>query len=217
MRTTIFMADDHAILRDGLRLLLETQPNLNVIGEAANGRDAVREATFYHPDIVIMDITMPDLNGIEAMQQIQEICPTTRVIILSMHGTTKHILRAFQAGANGYLLKESASTEVIKAVHKVCAGQCYLSQKISDPTIIDYLRQPETNETEDLLAVLSSREREVLQLVVEGKSSAEIANLLCLSINTVKTYRSRLMQKLNLNDLPSLVKFAVQYGLTPPE
>jgi len=136
--------------------------------------------------------------------------------MLSMHGAATYIVRALQAGADGYLLKESARTEIIRAVHAVYAGRRYLSQKIADQTIDDYLYQRKPGQTADPLAQLSAREHEVLQLVVEGKASAEIANLLCLSPNSVKTYRSRLMQKLNLNDLPSLVKFAIQHGLTPP-
>jgi RNA polymerase sigma factor (sigma-70 family) len=217
MSINIFLADDHPVLLDGLRLMLETQADLKVIGTADNGREAVRQVTRCQPEVVIMDITMPELNGIEAMRQICEVCPSTHVIILSIHSTIKHILQALQAGADGYLLKESASTEVIKAVHAVYAGRRYLSQKISDRAIDNYLRQQETNQVEDPLAQLSSREREVLQLVVEGKSSAQIADLLCLSLNTVKTYRSRLMEKLNLRDMPSLVKFAIQSGLIPPE
>jgi len=216
MTISIFLVDDHPVLVEGLSLLLETQPNFKVVGISDNGRDAVRQVAQCRPEIVFMDITMPELNGLEAMRQIQQVCPATHVIILSMHGTDKHILPAFQAGARGYLLKESAGTEVIKAVHAVHANQRYLSQKISDQTIEDYLRQSETDEAIDPLAQLSPREREVFQLVVEGNSSSEIAGLLSLSPSTVKTYRSRLMQKLNLCDLPSLVKFAVQHGLTPP-
>ena len=217
MSITIFLADDHPVLLDGLRLLLETQTDLKVIGTADNGREAVQQIAHCCPQVVILDITMPDLNGLEAMQQIRELCPATRVIILSMHGTTNYILRALQAGADGYLLKGSGSMEVIKAIHAVYAGRRYLSKKISDQAVDDYMRQQQSAVVEDPLACLSCREREVLQLVVEGKSSADIATMLCLSPNTVKTYRSRLMEKLRLNDVPSLVKFAIQYGVTPPE
>lgn len=217
MKIMIFLVDDHRVLLDGLRLLLETQADLKVIGMAENGRDAVHQVIHTCPDVVIMDITMPDLNGIEATRQIRAACPASHIIILSMHGTSKHILPALQAGADGYLLKGSASTEVIRAVHAVHAGRRYLSQKIAEQEIDDYIRQSATSEANDPLANLSYREREVLQLVVEGKSSADIASLLCLSPNSIKTYRSRLMQKLNLADVPSLVKFAVQHGLTPPD
>jgi DNA-binding NarL/FixJ family response regulator len=160
---------------------------------------------------------MPELNGIEAVQGIGEVCSSTQIIILSMHSTTEHIFRALQAGARGYLLKESAGIEVVNAVRAVHAGHRYLSQKISDWLIDDYVRQRQDAEAISPLARLSPREREVLQLVVEGKSSAEIADALSLSVKTVETYRSRLMLKLGISDLPGLVKFAIQHGLTPLE
>jgi len=219
---TIFLADDHAVVRDGLRALLEAQPDLKVIGEAANGREAVRQITQLYqnqrpPEVVILDISMPELNGIEAAQQIGAICPSVRIIILSMYGSSEHIFRALQAGARGYLLKESAGAEVVNAIRIVYAGQRYLSQEISDKLIDNYISQRETTETKSPLARLSPREREILQLVVEGKSSAEIAEILSLSPKTVDTYRSRLMRKLGLSDLPGLVKFAIQHGLTSLE
>jgi DNA-binding NarL/FixJ family response regulator len=214
---TIFLADDHAVVRDGLRYLLEAQPDLTVIGDAANGRDAVRQVAQQCPDVVIMDIAMPELNGIEATQQIRQSCPATQVIILSMYATVEHIGRALQAGALGYVLKESAGLEVVEAVRAVQAGRRHLSQKISNQVIDNYVRQREAGSATNRLDRLSLREREILQLVVEGKSSAEIAKVLSLSPKTVETYRSRLMRKLGLKDLPSLVKFAIQHGLTSPE
>ena len=214
---TVFLADDHAVVRDGLRVLLEAQPDISVIGDAANGRAAVHLVAQLCPDVVIMDIAMPDLNGIEAARKISEVCPSTQVIILSMHSTTEHIFRALQAGARGYLLKESAGIEVVNAVRAVHGGHRYLSQKISDWLIDDYVRQRQAAGAKGPLARLSPREREVVQLVVEGKSNAEIAGILSLSLKTVETYRSRLMRKLGISDLPSLVKFAVQQGLTPLE
>jgi DNA-binding NarL/FixJ family response regulator len=217
MSITVFLADDHAVVRDGLRFLLEAQHDIKVVGDAANGRDAVRQVAQLCPDVVIVDIAMPDLNGIEATRQIRETRPSAQVIILSMHSTTEHVFRALQAGARGYLLKESAGVEVINAVRAVHDGRRYLSEKISDQVIDDYVRQRDAVEAESPLARLSPREREVLQLVVEGKSSAEIADILFLSPNTVETYRSRLMQKLGISDLPGLVKFAIQHGLTPLE
>jgi len=214
---TVFLADDHAVVRDGLRVLLEAQPDISVTGDAANGRETVRQVTQLCPDVVIMDIAMPDLNGIEATQQIREVCPSAQVIILSMHSTTEHIFRALQAGARGYLLKESAGIEVVNAIRAVHAGHRYLSQKVSDWLIDDYVRQRQAAEAKGPLARLSPREREVVQLVVEGKSNAEIAGILSLSLKTVETYRSRLMRKLGISDLPSLVRFAIQHGLTPLE
>ena len=217
MSITVFLADDHAVVRDGLRVLLEAQPDIRVIGDAADGRETVRRVTRLCPDVVVLDIAMPELNGIEAAREITQVCPSTQVIFLSMHSTTEHIFRALQAGAHGYLLKESAGIEVVNAVRAVHAGHRYLSPKISDSLIDDYVHQRQVAEAQSPLARLSPREREVLQLVVEGKSSAEIAGILSLSLKTVETYRSRLMQKLDISDLPSLVKFAIQHGLTPLE
>jgi DNA-binding NarL/FixJ family response regulator len=214
---TVFLADDHAVVRDGLRALLEAQPDIRVVGDAADGREAVGQVARLGPDVAIIDIAMPDLNGIEAAREIGEVCPSTQIIILSMHSTTEHIFRALQAGARGYLLKESAGIEVVKAVRSVHAGHRYLSQRISDTLVDDYIRQRQAAEPKSPLARLSPREREVLQLVVEGKSSAEIADALSLSVKTVETYRSRLMLKLGISDLPGLVKFAIQHGLTPLE
>lgn len=213
MSITIFLADDHAVVRDGLRFLLEAQADFKVVGDASNGREAVQRVTNLCPDIVIIDIAMPELNGIEAARQIHDICPTIRIIILSMYATDEHVLRALQAGAQGYILKESAGVEVINAVRAVHAGHRYLSQKISERVIDGFIRQQSISLSENPLARLSPREQEILQLVVEGKSSADIAEILSLSPNTVDTYRSRLMQKLGLSDLPSLVKFAIQHGL----
>lgn len=214
---TIILADDHAIVRDGLRSLLETNASLKVIGDAENGREALNLASQHCPDIAILDIAMPEMNGIEATRQIVNLCPNIRVIILSMHATSRHIYRALQAGARGYLLKASAGFEVVDAINAVYEGRRYLSQKISDIVIEDYITQRETEEVKSPLTRLSSREREILQLVVEGKSSSDIASLLSLSPSTVDTYRSRLMQKLDINDIPSLVKFAIRHGITSLE
>jgi len=212
----VFLADDHAIVRDGLRMILEAQSDMTVAGDAADGRQAVRLVEQLQPNVVVMDIAMPELNGIEAAQQIRETCPSAQVIILSMHSSAEHIFRALQAGARGYLLKESAGAEVVDAVRAVHAGRRYLSQRITETVVEDYVHQRQA-EAKSPLDLLSPREREVLQLVVYGKSSAEIAEILFLSPKTVETYRSRLMQKLGLHDLPSLVKFAIQHGVTALE
>lgn len=217
MSITVLLADDHAVVRDGLRYLLEAQPDIRVVGDAANGRQAVQLVTQLNPDVAIVDITMPELNGIDATEQIRHLCPSTEVIILSMHANTRHIARALEAGAQGYLIKESAGIEVVTAVRAVTSGHHYLSQTVSDAIIADYVFQRRNSEHTSPLESLSPREREVLQLVVEGKSSAEIAAVLNLSPKTVESYRSRLMQKLDIGDLPSLVKFAIQQGLTPLE
>jgi len=210
---TVFLVDDHTIVRDGLRYLLEAQKNIRVVGEASDGREAIRKVRRLRPDIVIMDILMAGLNGIEAAGQICRECPATRVIMLSMQSSSESIVRALKAGASGYLLKESAGRELVNAIHEVHAGRRYLSPKVSEQVIGACLNRAE--EMRDPLATLSRREREVLQLVVEGRTSAEIADTLFLSVKTVETYRSRLMQKLGIRDIPALIKFAIQHGLTP--
>jgi DNA-binding NarL/FixJ family response regulator len=217
MSITVFIADDHAVIRDGLTFMLAAQPDIDVIGDAVDGNYAVQQVEELKPDVVIMDINMPELNGIEATHQIRKVSPSSQVIILSMYGTNEHIFRALQAGVCGYLMKETAGVEVVDAVRTVHSGRRYLSEKISEKMIDDYLRLREDFGARSPLDRLSPREREVLQLVVEGKTSAEIAEILFLSPKTVDTYRSRLMQKLGVHDIPALVKFAIQHGLTPLE
>lgn len=217
MSISVVIADDHAVVRDGLKLLLESQPDIVVTGEARNGRDAVIKAKELSPDIIIMDIAMPELNGIEAADRILQERPSTRVIILSMHSTTEHIYRSLKVGARGYLLKESAGAEVVAAVRAVYKGTRYLSEKISDRVVEEYLNVQVAKAPDNPVERLTPREREVLQLVSEGKSSAEIADIMFLSPKTIETYRSRLMQKLGVNDIPSLVKLAIRYGLTQLE
>jgi RNA polymerase sigma factor (sigma-70 family) len=217
MPISVFIADDHAVVRDGLRLLLEAQADMKVVGDAADGRQTVSLVRQLCPDVVVMDIAMPELNGIEATRQIREFCPSAQVVILSMYATTEHIFQALQAGALGYLLKESAAVEVVNAVRAVHAGHRYLCQKIDDTMIDSYIHKRQGSRVKSPIENLSPREKEILQLVVEGKSSAEIAIILSLSQKTVETYRSRLMQKLNIKNIPSLVKFAIQHGLTRPE
>jgi DNA-binding NarL/FixJ family response regulator len=214
MAITVLLADDHTIVREGLRLLLEAQKDIVVVGEAADGRETVRLAKQLHPDVVIMDIAMPAFNGIAATQRIKDFSPSVSVIILSMHASNEYIFRALQAGASGYLLKESAGTEVVKAVRAVDCGQRYLSGQITE-TVIEYIRKFDAGAPKSPLESLSDREREVLQLVVEGKTNPEIAHTLSLSVKTVETYKSRLMNKLEIKDIPSLVKFAITHGLTP--
>jgi len=211
MTIAVFLVDDHAVMRDGLRLLLEAQPDMRVIGEAATGHEAVRQVPLRAPDVVIMDIAMADLNGVEATRQIRALCPDTRVVILSMYAAEEHVLHAIQAGALGYVLKESAGADVVDAVRAAHAGRQYLSAKIAGARAA--IRRPDASR----LQRLSDREREILQLTVEGRSSAQIALMLALSPKTVETYRSRLMHKLDMNDLPSLVKFAIRHGLTSLE
>lgn len=213
MVVRVFVADDHTIVRDGLISLLQSHSDITVIGNAANGRDAVQQVLQLKPDVVVMDISMPELNGIEATKQILDADSGNRVIILSMHSTSEHIFRSLQAGAKGYLLKESAGTELVKAIHTVMIGRRYLSQKIADSVVDDYIRDQDSDRSKSPLNRLSSREREILQLVVEGKSSVEISKALFLSVKTIETYRSRMMTKLDIRDIAALVKFALQHGL----
>jgi len=217
MSITVFLADDHAVVRDGLHALLDAEADITVLETAANGRDAVRRVAELRPDVAVVDIVMPDLGGIEATRQIHEAHPATQVVILSIHASEEYVVRALQAGARGYLLKESAGEEVIDAVRAVHAGRRYLSEGIADRLIDGYLDRHGGSEAGGALAALSPRELEVLQLVVEGKTSPEIARILTLSPKTIETYRSRLMHKLNISDVPNLVKFAIKHGLTPVE
>jgi len=204
------LADDHAVVRDGLRALLEGGNDLQVVAVAGNGREAVAEALRLKPDIVIMDIAMPELDGVEATRRIVERCPETRVLILSMYLSAEHIYRALQAGAQGYVLKESAGEEVVDAIRALRAGKRYLSHRITETVIDDYLREG-TNVSP--LDSLSLRERDVLQLVVEGRTNAAIAQALSLSPKTVETYRARIMKKLKVKDTVELVKFSMRHGL----
>ena len=213
-RIRVLIADDHAIVREGLRYILEANADIQVVGEAADGRQAVAEAKKVKPRIVVMDIAMPELNGIEATRQLLEELPSVKIIVLSMHYSTEHIFQALQAGAKGFLIKESAGKELIRAVRAVYAGQRYLSQKVDEILIEDYLMQRKNIKSPSPLESLSPREREILQLVAEGKTSAAIADILFLSSKTVETYRSRLMQKVGLKDVAGLIKFAIAQGLT---
>ncbi len=213
MTIRVFIADDHAVVRDGLRALLEANREIVVVGTAADGKSAVRQVPDLTPDVVIMDISMPELNGIHATKQILELSPQTRIIILSMLGSSEHIFRALQAGVRGYLLKESAGREVEEAVLDVFAGKIYLSQSVSKMLIADYIQQRKQTDQLSPLKLLSDREREVLQLVVEGRTSAEIAEILFLSPKTVESYRSRIMSKLGTPDLPSLMIYVIKEGL----
>jgi DNA-binding NarL/FixJ family response regulator len=207
---TVYLVDDQRILRDGLRALLELQGDMRVVGEAADGRAALEGILAAQPDVVLMDVTMPELNGMDATQAVTQKAPQVKVIILSVHSDSEHVHRAFQAGAAGYLLKESAGTEVVAAVRAAQGNRRYVSPKIADALA---LRRDKRGPFESL----SAREREVLQLTVAGATSAGIAEKLNLSPKTVDTYRSRAMEKLGVQNLPELVRLAVKHGLTPPE
>jgi two-component system response regulator NreC len=213
MPIRIVLADDHTILRNGLRLLLERHPDFSVVGEAANGREALEIATRESPNVVVMDISMPILNGIEAARRITSELPKTAVIVLSVHSDEAYILRALKAGARGYLLKDSAEADLIQAVRAVSAGKAYFSPAVSKVLAEDYVRQVRQQGVDDPYELLTPRERELLQLIVELKPTKEIADLLHLSPHTVDTHRSNLMQKLNVHSIPELILYAVRKGL----
>ncbi len=214
MAISVLLADDHALVCEGLRLILEKQKDIVVVGVAADGREAVRLVGKLHPDVAILDISMPEMNGVEAARHLAKHCPRTRTVILSMHSTTEHISRALAAGACGYVLKDSAGSEVVAAVRAAAAGRRYVSPKVADRVLQDYAQIQRGGGKASPIESLSFREREVLQLVVEGKSSKEIAEVIHLSPKTVESYRSRLMGKLGVKDVASLVKFAIANGLT---
>lgn len=212
MKIRVLLADDHAMMRDGLQALLQTAPDIEVVGSVGNGREAITRAIALKPDVVIMDVTMPEMNGIEAASLLRDKHPEIRIVMLSMHSSSEHVYRALNAGATGYLLKESAGDEIVSAVRTVYAGRPYMSRALE---ALERRSQPRDGDAGPI-ASLSTRERQVLQLVVEGRSSSEIAVLIHLSPKSVETYRSRLMKKLGIADVTGLVKFAIQHGLTPP-
>jgi RNA polymerase sigma factor (sigma-70 family) len=209
----ILLADDHQLMRSGLRLLIEQQSDLTVVGEAADGREAVALAKSLRPDVAVMDISMPNLNGIEAAHQITQTHAEIAVIVLSMHPDESYVLRALKAGAKGYLLKDSAESDLIASVRAVARGKSFFSPAVSKVLLDDYIRKLQRSGAEDAYDLLTPREREVLQLVVEGKSNKEVANLLNLSVYTVETHRSNIMQKLNLKGVPELTLYAVRKGI----
>lgn len=209
----ILLADDHAVMRTGLKLVLERQKDFQVVAEASDGRQAVALTQQHQPDVVVMDITMPNLNGIEAARQITGAQPQTCVVILSMHSDEAYVLRALKAGARGYLLKESAEGELIDAVRAVSNGKAFFSPAVSRMLVEDYIRQLQDREIEDSYELLTTREREILQLIAEGKSNKDIANILNLSLYTVETHRGNLMEKLNLHTVPELILYAVRKGV----
>ena len=207
------LADDHKLMRSGLRVLLEQQPDLTVVGEASDGRDAVALVASERPDVLVMDIGMPSLNGIEAAAQITQSHPEVSIVMLSMHSDESYVLRALKAGAKGYLLKDSAEADLIRAVHAVAEGKSFFSPAVSKVLLDDYVRKLKRSGTEDPYDLLTPREREILQLVAEGKSNKEIAQLLNLSVYTVETHRSNIMEKLNLHGVPELILYAVRMGI----
>jgi len=213
-RIRILLADDHAILREGIRALLEDQADMLVVGEAADGRRAVELACELTPDVVVMDIGMPLLNGLEATRQIKHDCPQVAVLVLTMHDNEEYVSQVLAAGAAGYVLKRAASSELVTAIRAVAAGQSYLSPSVTKLLIESYVgRQPAAPAVVTPFDTLTAREREVLQLVAEGHTNSQIASLLNISLKTVKAHRSNLMQKLDMHDRGDLIKLAIQRGI----
>jgi len=209
----IILADDHAVMRRGLRLVLEQQKDFQVVGEASDGREAVNLVESLKPDVAVLDITMPNLNGIEAARQISAKQLRVAVVILSMHADEGYVLRALKAGARGYLLKESPEADFINAVRMVNEGKAFFSPAVSRLLVEDYVRQLQDKDIEDSYELLTSREREILQLIAEGKSNKDIANMLNLSLYTVETHRSNILEKLSLHSVAELILYAVRKGV----
>jgi len=211
--TRVLLADDHKILRQGLRTLLEQEPDIQVVGEADNGRLSVKLATELAPDVVIMDVAMPDLNGIDATRRIAEAEPKARVLALSMHSDGRYVRGMLQAGARGYILKDCAAEELTRAIRTVMAGQVYVSPGVTGAIVNDYVRQLSDTEVDET-AALTHREREVLQLLAEGGSTAHIATELSVSVKTIETHRKHIMDKLGLRSIAELTKYAIREGIT---
>jgi len=209
MPIRILIADDHGVVAEGLKHLVEAEADMEVVGVVGDGREAVQQARDAQPDVVLMDLSMPELNGADATRAILQRDPKCRVIVLSMYAQREYVRRALKAGAAGYVVKRSAAKEVVEAIRAVHAGQRYLSPRVADVVLEDY----SDDKQDDPLARLSAREREVLQLLAEGRTGAEIAQRLSLSQKTVETYRARLVEKLGIRDLAGLVRFAIQRGL----
>lgn len=212
-KVKLLVADDHKIFRQGIKKLLEEEPDLQVVGEAADGREAVKKATELKPDVILMDIAMANLNGLEATKQIKKVLPDVKVIMLTMHKNEEYVLHSFQVGASGYILKEGAVEELVTAIRSIHQDKSVLSPAISKTLIDAYLRKMETGKTETPFDLLTDREREVLQLIAEGYTNREVAKSLFISVKTVEAHRAHIMQKLNIHEIARLVKYAIQKGL----
>ena len=210
----LLLVDDHEVVRTGLRMLLESRPDMQIIGEAANGEQAIEMTQALKPDVVVMDISMPDLNGIEATRQITAANPKIRVLALSMYSDPRYVTEMLRAGAAGYLLKDAADEELIRAINTVARLQTYLSPGVAGAVVQKHIRGQTSGEDGSAFSILSAREREVLQLLAEGQSTKDIATALSRSVKTVETHRQNIMLKLGLHNLPELTKYAVREGLT---
>jgi DNA-binding NarL/FixJ family response regulator len=204
----VLLADDHTILREGIRSLLETRDNITVVAEVSNGRDAVQKTKDLKPDIVVMDISMPILNGVEATRQIIQECPSCKILVLTMHEDLEPVRQILRAGAAGYLIKKSAASELFDAIEAVCRGEAFFSPSVSKMLLVDYVEV-----IGDAVDVLSHREKEILQLVAEGYAHREIADMLCISVKTVESHKENIKKKLGVRDQVDLIKYAIQKGI----
>jgi len=214
-RRSILMADDHSLVRAGIRALLESLPGVEVVGETGNGLEAVELVRRNPPDVILLDVTLPGLNGLEAAARIVQSGVSTRVLMISMHASPDYAARAFAAGALGYLNKDAAFDELSAAIEHVCAGRRYLCRAIDDDVVRQLERRVGSSATG--IDVLTSRQRQILQMIAEGQGTRQIAERLSLSVKTVETHRAQLMQRLEIHDVPGLVRFAIRHGLLPPE
>jgi two-component system response regulator NreC len=213
----ILLAEDHTIVRQGLARLLMDQPDIEIVGEATDGRGAIEKALALKPDIVIMDIAMPFMNGIEAAKRIRKQLPTVKILILSMYSQEHYVHELLEAGISGYLLKDSSGGDIIKAIHAAMKDETFLSPSISKMVVESYLSPRKGVSREERFKVLSNREREVFQLIAEGHSTRKIADMLCVSISTIKSHRNKIMEKLGVESPLQLVHFAIQLGLVEPD
>lgn len=216
-RIRILLAEDHTIVRQGLARLLMDQPDIEVVGEATDGRSAIEKALELNPDVVIMDIAMPFMNGIEAAKRIRKQLPTTKILILSMYSQEHYVHELLESGISGYLLKDSSGGDIIKAIHAAMKDETFLSPSISKMVVESYLSPRKGGSREERFKLLSNREREVFQLIAEGHSTRKIADMLCVSISTIKSHRNKIMEKMGVESQLQLVHFAIQLGLVEPD
>lgn len=216
-RIKVFLADDHTILREGLRSILEAEDGFEVVGEAEDGLEALERVEQTCPDVVLMDISMPRLNGLEATRQLKKLCPGTKVLVLTVHANEEYVYQVLQAGASGYLVKHAAVTELLSAIRAVNRGDSFLSPSISKTVIDEYIRSAETTVSGDSYDTLTFREREILQLVAEGHSSREISEMLAIGVKTVEAHRASLRDKLSLGNVAELTVYAIRRGVIEPD
>jgi len=216
-KVRIVIAEDHTILREGLRSLLSSDPSFEIVGEAEDGREAIKCIEKFRPDLILTDLSMPRMNGMEAIKEIKRQSPKTKVLVLTVHKAEEYILATFRAGANGYLLKDSTHAELVMAVKKVLSGKQYISPEISEKVIEGYLEGKKTLKSQTSWETLTQREREILKLIAEGYKNKEIAEDLCISVKTVEKHRANLMEKLDLHSIQALTAFAIEKGLVSRE